>query len=187
MPRFRDTSFGLTRRILILSFDQTFKGARDDKELKLKLRAELPGIFQWALTGYSDLMSTNEFVEPPKMAVIMDSFKTSGSLVAQFLEERCRYAPHLSEWKSSIRKAFVDYCHDSGYSRVPATAGMWTDIGRFAPIKFARRQTRRGNRMDLAVHGIEILTGGMDGVEYEDVDSEVNGVDGDFNSEEIFD
>jgi len=50
LPKFLDESGAFAARMLVLKFDQSFKG-REDRELRSKLRAELPGIANWALEG----------------------------------------------------------------------------------------------------------------------------------------
>src|SRR5262249_23317301 len=50
LPKFLDESGALAARMVVLKFDQSFKG-REDRELRPKLRAELPGIANWALEG----------------------------------------------------------------------------------------------------------------------------------------
>jgi P4 family phage/plasmid primase-like protien len=49
-PKFLDESGALAARELLIIFDRSFRG-REDKELRAKLSAELPGIANWALEG----------------------------------------------------------------------------------------------------------------------------------------
>lgn len=50
-PFVKDFSFGLRRRIKVIPFDVKIPTEYQDKELAQKLRAELPGIFNWAMEG----------------------------------------------------------------------------------------------------------------------------------------
>ena len=52
MPHTRDFSEGMFRRAIILPFNRTFTAAEQDKKLKDKLRAELPGILNLGLEGH---------------------------------------------------------------------------------------------------------------------------------------
>ena len=53
-PKFLDESGALGARELPLIFEQSFRG-REDRELRAKLTAELPGIANWALAGLQRL------------------------------------------------------------------------------------------------------------------------------------
>ncbi len=50
MPLIRGTDRGIWRRIQLIPFTQSFEG-REDRTLRAQLRAELPGILNWALEG----------------------------------------------------------------------------------------------------------------------------------------
>ena len=50
LPKFLDESGALAARMLMLEFGTSFRG-REDRELRSKLKAELPGIANWALEG----------------------------------------------------------------------------------------------------------------------------------------
>jgi putative DNA primase/helicase len=52
-PEVRGTDDGIWRRFRKLPFDVSFQG-RANKDLKHKLRAELPGILAWAVRGCLD-------------------------------------------------------------------------------------------------------------------------------------
>jgi P4 family phage/plasmid primase-like protien len=54
LPKFIDESGALSARQLILKFENSFKG-REDRDLRSKLEAELPGIANWALVGLDRL------------------------------------------------------------------------------------------------------------------------------------
>ena len=52
-PIIRGTDRGIWRRVALIPFTQNFE-QRDDKTLEEKLKAELPGILNWALDGLRD-------------------------------------------------------------------------------------------------------------------------------------
>ena len=59
LPKIRDTSNGLLRRIYHIRFNKTFTIEEQDNALIDKLRNELPGIFNWAYEGYLCLRKNN--------------------------------------------------------------------------------------------------------------------------------
>lgn len=69
LPRINDDSLGLYDRILLLNFPHTYREnpkpgeKKADVHLGEKLRAELPGILNWALEGLQRLMEQQAFTE----------------------------------------------------------------------------------------------------------------------------
>lgn len=173
-PQFRDSSFGLYRRMLLLQFQQRFIGDRADLELESKLVAELPGIFQWALCGYRNLMQQNEFTAPKYMENIITTLQESGSLVAQFIDERCTIEESGSEYKSEIRREFTDWCHDQGINRVPSTQRFWIEFKRFANIDTTGKSVRREKKRDRIISGISLLRNDMFQNDNDDDDGDNN-------------
>lgn len=55
LPRNQDVSKGMFRKILIVPFNAVFEGDKIDRSIRQKLKAELPGIFNWAMDGYERL------------------------------------------------------------------------------------------------------------------------------------
>ncbi len=55
LPRNQDVSKGMFRKILIVPFNAIFEGEKIDRKIREKLKAELPGIFNWAMEGYERL------------------------------------------------------------------------------------------------------------------------------------
>lgn len=50
-PRLKGDDFAMVRRMILIPFNQKFEGARRDNNLPDKLKAEYPGILQWAIEG----------------------------------------------------------------------------------------------------------------------------------------
>lgn len=85
----RDESDAMWRRIHLLKFYQQFN-KRPDKRLREKLRAELPGILNWALAGY--LEWRRQGLNPPEEitnAVMEYREDNDVDTFGLFLNERC--------------------------------------------------------------------------------------------------
>lgn len=62
-----DRSTALVSRMLHLQFDKSHVG-KEDIGLRARLQGELPGIFNWALTGYARIRAQREFTLPARSA-----------------------------------------------------------------------------------------------------------------------
>ena len=64
-PPFRDRSDGIWRRLVLLPFPVTIPEEQQNKHLADELKAELPGILNWAIEGSNRLRQQRGFTEPP--------------------------------------------------------------------------------------------------------------------------
>ncbi len=93
LPRFKDESEGLTRRMIILPFLNQFLNPKDqdkrfiDDNYWLKI-GELPGILNWAIKGLKDLALNDWcFTEPQSVIDTMDQYKRTTNPGIQFLKD----------------------------------------------------------------------------------------------------
>lgn len=105
---------GIWRRIRLVPFDVTIPTAQQDKHLQEKLRAELPGILNWAIKGCLAWQKLG-LAEPPAVSTAVDNYKAEMDVIGQWVAERCTVAQTV-EWKAS--EAYFSYkswAQDSGY------------------------------------------------------------------------
>jgi putative DNA primase/helicase len=81
LPRFSDASDALAGRMLLWELERSFYG-EEDTELTPKLTAELPGILNWAIDGWSRLRERGHFVQPSSSAELVNDLIETGSPVA---------------------------------------------------------------------------------------------------------
>lgn len=62
-PRITDHSSAFYNRLIIIPFERIFEKHEQDTELELKLKEELPGIFNWCVEGYQRLKNRKQFKE----------------------------------------------------------------------------------------------------------------------------
>lgn len=92
LPRINDTSDGIYRRLIIMTFDQSFSeeviGAKKEKDIYLneKIDAELSGVLNWALEGLKNLRTDGKFVISEKNTTEMIRFKRENSPLAEYIE-----------------------------------------------------------------------------------------------------
>lgn len=82
-----DISYGFTRRICFVKFNRTFTGSEIDRDLTNKLRAELPGIFNWAYEGYKRLIKNGQFTETKEQQDMMADFMQAINPLVVFIDE----------------------------------------------------------------------------------------------------
>jgi putative DNA primase/helicase len=82
-PVIRQTDRGIWRRIQLIPFMQSFEG-REDRQLERKLRAELPGILNWALEGLREWHKQG--LNPPAIVTeATEQYRQESDLIGQWL------------------------------------------------------------------------------------------------------
>ena len=99
LPKFRDKTEALRRRIALLTFEQTFKGKKCNKNLIRELLTELPGIMQWALEGWKQLQKTKELYESPSTLKHRDEFAETLNPVLAFIRRACKLGDNWQKIK----------------------------------------------------------------------------------------
>jgi putative DNA primase/helicase len=116
MPWFKDSSAAIVDRMLLLVFKESFIG-REDLTLELRLRAELAGIFNWALTGYRELMAADgRFTSPAASAEVMADFRESVSPIEAWLNAECsQEAETVRESVPLLWANWEAFCREGGH------------------------------------------------------------------------
>lgn len=110
----RDTTSGFLRRICFIDFPCKFEGEKADTELEVKLKAELPGIFNWAYEGYKRLCEQKKFTETREQAVMMEEFVQIMNPVAAFIRECLSdYTGRIE--RSALYQKYVSWCKEAGH------------------------------------------------------------------------
>lgn len=116
MPWFRDSSSAIVDRMLLLVFKESFLG-REDHTLELRLRAELPGIFNWALDGYRELViADGRFTRPAANTEVLADFRESVSPIETWLNAECARTDGESLISSgALYRKWCEWCDENGY------------------------------------------------------------------------
>lgn len=131
----KDTTEGWTRRFVFISFPIHFvDNPHEPDERKInrnitsELLTELPGVFNWLLSGYNVLRQQGYFTETDDQAALVEEFKETSNPLIEFVKQ---YAP-TDEYISN-NKLYADYklwCDDDGHH--PLSRGAFTK--RIAPL-----------------------------------------------------
>jgi len=115
LPRFRDRSNGVWERIILIKcLYQVPKYKRDDK-LPQKMKAEMAGIFNWALIGLKRLYKTRYFTNSKQIEIWGKEFKQEQNHASCFLKENYVFDINAEEHTVTAYQSYSGYCKDRGY------------------------------------------------------------------------
>lgn len=114
VPEVQGTDHGFWRRVRLVPFEQSFRG-REDRSLRDKLRAELPGILAWAVQGALEWAEVG-LGEPQSVLEATKTYREDMDVLGGFLAECCVTNPHLSGTAASeIYARFSGWLRKNGY------------------------------------------------------------------------
>ena len=127
LPQTHDRSEGFYRRWDILKFDKQLKESEVDLDLKTKLKAELPGILLWALTGLKRLKDNDwRMTAAPGFNNGIESLKQYTDVFKDFLDAHYQISGHSErdatdqpyvKWEDLYRK-YKYFCEENGHSKM---------------------------------------------------------------------
>ncbi|MFI7096390.1 phage/plasmid primase, P4 family [Streptomyces lydicus] len=121
-PAILSQDLGVWRRVKLIPFEATFRGAKADKTLPAALRAESEGILAWAVRGAQEWYE-HGLGEPTSVADATQDYRESEDRLAEFIaarlvqEEGARVAP------MALRRAYAEWAEDAGLSRKEVLSG----------------------------------------------------------------
>lgn len=114
LPPSKDRTHAFYRRWLIIPFERTFEGKEADKELRVKLRNELPGILNRGLRGLQRLSSQKGFSEPQAVKAALEEYQMQNDSVASFVADCVVSDAAASVPKQQLYQAYKFWCEDQG-------------------------------------------------------------------------
>jgi len=114
LPRFGDYAGTLGPRAAIVPFTNCYEG-REDRNLEERLRAELPGIFNWALWGLGRLRKNGKFTQPAASEETRREFDRLSSPVQAFVEDACLLDGGSQVTKDKLWDAWRAWCEANGH------------------------------------------------------------------------
>ncbi|MFS8052337.1 phage/plasmid primase, P4 family [Rhizobium sp. BR 317] len=142
MPHTRDYSDAFFRRAIVLPFNRVFAPHEQDPGLKEKLARELPGILNYVLWAYVQVVKRGGFTIPASSLAAQRKWQIEANQVAQFVEDRCDVRADgkatiellysiYQGWAQSVgvrqtlgQRHFCDRLEQLGYMRAKGTAGV---------------------------------------------------------------
>jgi putative DNA primase/helicase len=106
-PTIRGRDQGIWRRIRLIPFEVTIAPGQRDKHLQTKLRAELPGILNWALKGCLAWQKRG-LSQPQQVDDAVQAYRSEMDLLGQWVADACVSGP-AHAWQS--RQAYGNYAN----------------------------------------------------------------------------
>ena len=128
----KDASGALAGRFVVLRLTESFYG-REDRLLTNRLLAELPGILNWAITGWKRLQERGHFVQPASAEHAIRDMEDLSSPVGAFVRERCEVSSGLRIWIDDLYAAWKSWCEADGRISVSTKQTFGRDLMAAAP------------------------------------------------------
>lgn len=112
-PTVRDDSHGFWRRVRLIPFTQEFSGENRDENLVDTLKAEAPGILNWAIEGCLKWQAEGLKV-PEVIAVASEAYREESDPLKEFLEDCCEPIAGASVSVGNLRHAYTKWCESTG-------------------------------------------------------------------------
>jgi len=112
-PIIRGTDHGMWRRICLIPFIMSFKGTKDDKNLRDILMTEKPGILAWCMRGEAKYLEVGLQI-PEKLLQATAAYREEMDIVAQFLGENCTEDPKAEAATRDLYARYTYWSKDYG-------------------------------------------------------------------------
>ena len=115
MPRIRDYSDGLFRRVSIVPLERQFMGSDADPHLLEKLRGELDAITSRAMDALGQLINRNgKFTRPRSSFAALEEWRLENNHLSEFVAERLFKDPQASLGVQVAYDAYVGWFTSTG-------------------------------------------------------------------------
>jgi putative DNA primase/helicase len=115
-PVIRGTDNAIWRRIYLIPFTVQIPREEQDRELPDKLKAEFPGILNWAKEGCINWK--NHDLDPPQsVQEATQTYREEMDILGNFLSECCLVVPGASASAKDLYEAYYKWAEDNGEKR----------------------------------------------------------------------
>jgi len=119
LPQLGDASTAIVGRFIILILSRSWLG-KENHQLEVQLREELPGILNWSLDGLARLnRNEGRFTRVPSAEEAIITLRDLASPVGAFVRDRCTQRASLQVGVDKLYAAFKEWCQDSEYPKSP--------------------------------------------------------------------
>jgi putative DNA primase/helicase len=144
-PVIRGDDDGIWRRIHLVPFVVTIPEAERDPDLAAKLRAELPGILNWAIKGCLAWKKSGLSV-PRVITDAVKEYRDDMDIMGQWLTERVELSP-TAEWAAAMAYGnYRQWLDDNGFKPMTISA-----FGQKLSERFKKERTNKG----FVYHGLK--------------------------------
>ncbi|MBZ0096989.1 MAG: DUF5906 domain-containing protein [Sulfuricella sp.] len=111
-PIIKGDDYAIWRRVRLVPFEVTVPEAEWDMALPEKLRAELPGILNWAIEGCLEWLRTG-LRAPAKVLAATAEYRGEMDFMQQFFDECCHIEPKAAAGATELYKAYQQWAEDN--------------------------------------------------------------------------
>ena len=154
LPNLGDASGAVASRFLVLRTERSFYG-KEDLGLIERLRAELPGILNWAIEGRRRLETRGRFVQPTTSVADLEELAELSSPVTMFVRDRCILRQGARVGRTELFQAWLDWCRDEGRDYPGTAATFGRDLHAALP-EVRDIRPKDGTSRKRAYAGIEV-------------------------------
>jgi putative DNA primase/helicase len=148
LPRLADASGALASRFIVLLLANSFYG-REDHALTDKLLTELPGILNWAITGWHRLTKFGHFKQPASARDAIEQLEDLGSPIKAFIRECCDVGPAFIISPDRLFEAWQDWCTNQNRDHPGTKQTFGRDLRAACPAIKTSQPREEGNRHRL--------------------------------------
>lgn len=120
-PLVKGSDEGIWRRLMLCPWKVRFEGAADDKRLKEKLAAELPGILNWCLFGFMQWKGSG--LNPPDcVRAATNEYRADNDVLGMWVAECCVKEPKAVAEARELYRSYREWSEDRGEHPMTHTA-----------------------------------------------------------------
>jgi putative DNA primase/helicase len=149
LPPTKDFSKGTRRRAMVIPFNRVFEEHEQDRLLKEKLVAELPGIFRLAVKYFGRVLKRGHFTKVREVENAVESWITALDPVAQFVKSKCVLGDEYSMPAIDCYRAYLNWTSQNGIDDVISQIALTMRLKPLGVTKFKRNtgQQLRGIKL----------------------------------------
>lgn len=137
-PVIRGTDVGIWSRIRLIPFTVRVPDEKMDRNLKHKLKQELPGILKWAVDGC--LLWQREGLKiPAAVAASTNEYKSEMDVISGFLDACCEITSYGTERAKDLFQAYARWARENNEYEMKSTK-FGIEMGK----RFSKERTSRG-------------------------------------------
>jgi putative DNA primase/helicase len=175
LPEASDKSEGFWRRLRLIRFNVMIPEGERDGSLPEKLKAELPGILNWAIQGCLEWQKDG-LRAPASVTEATKDYRADMDVVMQFIEDCCIVDRGAEETVKALFDRYCNWCHANGEPPMVQRAfGQRLGELQFEQLRTGNARKRRGIRLKTDIELLEfalapIKCANPGDVDYQDAD-----------------
>lgn len=115
MPTVNDVSGGMQRRLMVVPFDHVIPTEKQRDSVLQMLKAEAPGIINWAIDGYLRLVTQGHFTRPKASTERMEMFAAEDDFYGEYAKQRLEYCHENFVSYTELRQSYALFANENVY------------------------------------------------------------------------